>query len=106
MAFQSLTADGTLTFILPANSTYHTITVDGGFGGGTATFFKREGSSGSSIAIKDSAGAVISVTAPASFDADIAAGEQTNTAEQTAILVTLTGATNPTFRAVLNTKKG
>jgi len=62
MAFQTITADGTLTFVLPSGSDLHTITVDGTFGGGTATFFKREGTSGTAIALVDESAAVITAT--------------------------------------------
>lgn len=111
MATQTLTADGTLTFILSSPTSRQTVTLDalfsgGSFGGGTAAIYKREGSTGGSIAILDSSGAAITATSSKQFCTDIVAGNSTIASEQSAILVTLTGSTSPSLRVTVNCNIG
>lgn len=97
MASQTITANGTYTFNLSRkrnSQTYmHTVTLAGDFGGGTATFFKKQ--NGVAVAIKDGpleSATDVSATDDISFDTTIVPlGSQ----GETSIQMVLSGATNP-----------
>jgi hypothetical protein len=101
MAYQTLTADGSVTFTCKQGARLYGIVADDTFGGGTVAFFVKVGG-GTNNAILDSAGSPVTATSAKRFTHCIVGGDSTRSDELTQMVATLTGATNPNLKIHFN----